>query len=77
MTTKQRLIQIVEELSESEVESVLRFVETHRSDLDLSDPVRIVLDEEQMADFLDALDHPERFEPGLRRLFERPSALGG
>lgn len=35
----------------------------------------IVLDDEEAARFLDALDHPERFEPGLRRLVERPSIL--
>jgi uncharacterized protein (DUF1778 family) len=77
MTTKERLIQLVQELTEVEAEGVLRVVEAHRSDVVNDAPVRIELDDAQMADFLDALDHPERFEPGLRRLFERPSALDG
>jgi uncharacterized protein (DUF1778 family) len=36
---------------------------------------RIVLDEEEAARFLDAIEHPERFERGLTRLAARPSVL--
>jgi uncharacterized protein (DUF1778 family) len=74
MTTKERLLALVEDLSELEAESALRVLTAERSN---EAPARIELDERQMAAFLDALDHPESFEPGLRRLFERPSALGG
>jgi uncharacterized protein (DUF1778 family) len=41
----------------------------------LAERSRVVLDEDEAARFLDALDHPERFEDGLRRLAERPSVL--
>lgn len=41
----------------------------------LEEQARLVLDDEEAARFLDALDHPARFEPGLRRLVERPSVL--
>lgn len=40
-----------------------------------AEPTSIVLDDKEAARFLDALDHPERFEAGLRRLVERPSVL--
>lgn len=41
----------------------------------LAERSRITLDDDEAAAFLDALDHPERFEAGLRRLAERPSIL--
>ncbi len=41
----------------------------------LAERSRIALDDEEAARFLDALDHPERFEPGLAWLADRPSVL--
>ncbi len=41
----------------------------------LAERSRIVLNDEEAARFLDALDHPERFEPGLAWLADRPSVL--
>jgi uncharacterized protein (DUF1778 family) len=41
----------------------------------LAERSRVVLDEHEANRFLDALEHPERFEHGLRRLAERPSVL--
>ncbi len=41
----------------------------------LAERSRITLDDDEAARFLDALDHPERFEVGLHRLAERPPIL--
>jgi len=41
----------------------------------LAEQSRIVLDDEEAARFLDAIDHPERFETGLAWLADRPSVL--
>ena len=41
----------------------------------LAERSRITLDDEEAARFLAAIDHPERFEPGLQRLAARPSVL--
>lgn len=41
----------------------------------LAERSRVVLDEEEAARFLDAIEHPERFEAGLERLAGRPSVL--
>jgi uncharacterized protein (DUF1778 family) len=41
----------------------------------LAERSRITLDEAEAVRFLDAIDHPERFEAGLQRLAERPSVL--
>jgi uncharacterized protein (DUF1778 family) len=41
----------------------------------LAERSRIVLNEAEAARFLEALEHPERFEPGLTWLADRPSVL--
>jgi uncharacterized protein (DUF1778 family) len=41
----------------------------------LAERSRIVLNDAEAARFLDVLDHPERFEPGLAWLADRPSVL--
>jgi uncharacterized protein (DUF1778 family) len=41
----------------------------------LAERSRVALDDEEAARFLEALDHPERFESGIRRLAARPSVL--
>ena len=41
----------------------------------LSERSRMVLTDDEAARFLDAVDHPERFEPGLAWLADRPSVL--
>lgn len=46
-----------------------------RADEVLAERSRVVLDAESAARFLDALDHPGRFEPDLSWLAERPSVL--
>jgi uncharacterized protein (DUF1778 family) len=41
----------------------------------LAERSRIVLSEEEAERFLDAVDHPERFEAGLVWVTDRPSVL--
>jgi uncharacterized protein (DUF1778 family) len=41
----------------------------------LGERSRILLDDDDAARFLDALDHPERFDAGLAWLADRPSVL--
>ena len=41
----------------------------------LAERSRIVMNDEEAARFLDALEHPERFEAGLTWLADRPSVL--
>ena len=46
-----------------------------RAEAVLSERSRIVLNDDEAVLFLDALDHPERFEAGLAWLSDRPSVL--
>ena len=73
MTTKQQLHQLVDELSEAEAEDALRVIVARREH-EVSP--RLVLDEDEAQRFLDALEEPAAFEPGLRRLTERSRTLG-
>ena len=41
----------------------------------LAEQSRILLNDEEAARFLDAIEHPERFEAGLAQLAARPSVL--
>jgi uncharacterized protein (DUF1778 family) len=41
----------------------------------LAERSRIVLGDDEAARFLDALDHPERFEAGMARLSARPPVI--
>jgi uncharacterized protein (DUF1778 family) len=78
MTTKQRLHKLVDELTDVEAEQALQVIASRReraTQVELSSS--IVLDDAQAQRFLDALDTPAGFEPGLRRLAERPRVLGG
>ncbi|MCK9250908.1 MAG: DUF1778 domain-containing protein [Solirubrobacteraceae bacterium] len=75
MTTKERLHRLVDGLSELEAEDALRVIAARRGDAATMERRRIVLDDEQAARFLDALDAPGRFEPGLRRLVDRAATL--
>lgn len=73
MTTKQQLHQLVDELSDAEAEDALR-VMVARREHEVSP--RIVLGDDEAQRFLDALEEPVGFEPGLRRLTERSRTLG-
>jgi hypothetical protein len=46
-----------------------------RADDHLSERARIVINAEEAARFVDALEHEERFVPGPAWLADRPSAL--
>jgi uncharacterized protein (DUF1778 family) len=73
MTTKEQLHRLVDELSDAEAEDTLR-VMVARREHEVSP--RIVLGDDEAQRFLDALDSPSAFEPGLRRLVERSRTLG-
>jgi hypothetical protein len=66
MATRDQLHRAVDELSDSEVEHVYALLVSR--DATPANSAGIVVDEEYAARVVDALDHPERFEPGLRRL---------
>lgn len=71
MTTKERLHEIVDELSELEADDALRLIEARRSGewwAQGPDAHPIELNAADTERFLDALDHPERFEAGVERL---------
>ena len=75
MTTKERLHKLVDELSDVEAEEALHVIASRREHAE--PPSSIVLDESHAQRFLEALDSPEAFEPGLRRLADRPRVIGG
>lgn len=72
MTAREKLHRAVDDLPETELEGALAFVVSRATDAPLpEDRTEIVVSDEGMEQFLDALDHPERFEDGLRRLMAR------
>ena len=80
MTTKERLLEIVDELSELELDDTLRFVEARRSGewwTHVSDEHAIVLNDEEAERFLDALDNPGRADEGLKRLIKSAAKYRG
>lgn len=69
MTTEERLHEIVDELSELEADDALRSIEARRAgEWWTQKPGQIELTAEEADAFADALEHPERSEPGLQRL---------
>lgn len=75
MTTKQRLHEIVDELSELEAGDALRVLEAHRAgEWWAQEPQRIVLTAEDGDRLIDALDDPGRARAGLRKLVDRADA---
>jgi hypothetical protein len=73
MTTREQLHRMVDELSDTEAEDALRIIVARREH-DVSP--HILLSDEEAQRFLDALEDPSAFEPGLRRLADRPRVLG-
>jgi hypothetical protein len=72
MTAKERLHEIVDELSELEADGALRVLEAHRAgERWAQEPQRIELTTEEAERFADALDRPGRSRAGLRKLVER------
>lgn len=78
MTTKERLHELVDELSDQEADDALRLIEARRADEWWTQkPVEIKLSAAETAHLLDVLEHPERSEAGLRDLFRRASQYQG
>ena len=75
MTTKDRLHEIVDELSELEAGDALRVLEAHRAgEWWAQEPQRIVLTAEEGDRLVHALDNPGRAQAGLRQLADRADA---
>lgn len=78
MTIKERLIQVLEELSEADAQDVLRYAEARCDGEWWAQPPRqIVLDAAEADWFADALDHPERFDSTLGGLAESAAKYRG
>jgi hypothetical protein len=67
MATREELHRVIDELPEAELDSTLELLVSKTGD-ESGEPQEIVVDARQAERILDALDHPERFEAGLRRL---------
>ncbi len=66
MTTKERLHEIVDELSELEADDALRLIEAHRSgEWWAQKPERIELTAKEAGAFIDALVHPGTLGVGI------------
>jgi uncharacterized protein (DUF1778 family) len=70
VTTRETLHRVIDDLPEAELDSALELLVSKTSD-EPGEPQEIVVDAEHAERALDALDHPERFEAGLRRLMAR------
>jgi uncharacterized protein (DUF1778 family) len=63
---------MVDELSETEAEDALRMIARREHEV----APQVVLSDDEAQRFLDALENPAAFEPGLRRLADRSRVLG-
>jgi uncharacterized protein (DUF1778 family) len=75
MTTKERLHEIVDELSELEASDALRVLEAHRAGgWWAQEPQRIELTAEDAGRLVDVFDNSGRSQAGLHKLVERADA---
>ena len=75
MTTKERLHEIVDELSELEASDALRVLEAHRAgEWWAQEPQTIELTVEEAGRLVDALDNPGQSQASLHKLVERADA---
>ena len=75
MTTKERLHEMIDELSELEAADVLQVIEARQAgEWWAQKPERIELTAEEAGRFLDAMDHPGAAVAGLRELTSRARA---
>jgi uncharacterized protein (DUF1778 family) len=74
MTTREKLHRVIDDLPEAELDNALQLLVSRTTDEPPPERTSIVLDDEQAERFLDALDHPERFEAGIRRLMASAGA---
>ncbi|HEX2071181.1 MAG TPA: hypothetical protein VHF90_05985 [Thermoleophilaceae bacterium] len=67
VTTREKLHRVIDDLPEAELDTALELLVSNTSD-EPGEPQEIVVDDDHAERVLDALDHPERYEDGLRRL---------
>lgn len=67
MTAREKLHRVIDDLPEAELDTALELLVSRTSD-EPGEPQEIVVDAEHAERALDAFEHPERFEAGLRRL---------
>jgi hypothetical protein len=79
MADRKEVHRVVDDFPEAEFDGALELL-VSKPDDEPGEPQEIVVDAHQAEWILDALDHPERFEAGLRRLMasagKRTSKLG-
>jgi len=67
LTTREQLHRFIDDLPEADLDTALELLVSRASD-EPGEPQQIVVDAEYAERALDAFEHPERFEAGLRRL---------
>jgi len=67
VTTREKLHRVIDDLPEADLDTALELLVSKASD-EPGEPQQIVVDAEHAERALDAFEHPERFEAGLRRL---------
>lgn len=67
VTTREKLHRVIDDLPEADLDNAL-YLLLWKNNEPPPERTSIVLDDEQAERFLDALDHPERYEDGIRRL---------
>lgn len=67
VTTREKLHRVIDDLPEAELDTALELLVSKASD-EPGESQEIVVDAENAERVLDAFDHPERYEAGLRRL---------
>lgn len=66
VTTREKLHRVIDDLPDGELDQALAFLVSRTGEP--GEPQEIVVDAEHAERVLEVLDHPERFEAGLRRL---------
>jgi acyl dehydratase len=67
VTTREKLHRVIDDLPEADLDTALELLVSKSTDAP-GEPQEIVVDAEYAERALDAFEHPERFEAGLRRL---------
>jgi hypothetical protein len=67
VTAREKLHRVIDDLPEAELDTALELLASTTSD-EPGESQEIVVDAEYAERALDAFEHPERFEAGLRRL---------
>lgn len=67
VTTREKLHRVIDDLPEADLDTALELLVSKTSD-EPGEPQEIIVDAEYAERVLDALDHPEKYEDGIRRL---------